>query len=123
MVTRVSTISDCGAMLRICRSRCGSLATNGSWMRAQLQTPNQATNWMFVPLVSAPFSAPSRYRGSRWDIEPGPELEKVRKFLLVDGRAISFSESLTGYFASQRQGTIVGEPTAGANGDVVVVQL
>jgi hypothetical protein len=79
--------------------------------------------WMSVPLVTDPTHAPDRYRGFGWDMEPRDELKGVRKLLLVDARAISFSESLTGYFASQKAGTIVGEPTAGANGNVLMVQL
>jgi C-terminal processing protease CtpA/Prc len=78
---------------------------------------------MSVPLVTDPTRAPDLYRGLGWDMEPRDELKGVRKLLLVDARAISFSESLTGYFASQKAGTIVGEPTAGANGNVLMVQL
>ena len=45
------------------------------------------------------------------------------KILLIDPRAVSYSESLAGYFAAHANGTIVGEPSAGANGNVSRVEL
>jgi hypothetical protein len=83
----------------------------------------EGTRWMFQPLVTEPFSPSSRSRSSGWDVEPRTELANARKFLLTDANAISFSESLAGFFAFEHQGTIVGEPTAGANGNIVLVQL
>jgi C-terminal processing protease CtpA/Prc len=86
-------------------------------------THAETYKWMYVPLVTDPTRPPEHYRGFGWDVTPRDELIGVRKYLLTDARAISYSESLTGYFASQKAGTIVGEPTAGANGNVLMVQL
>jgi C-terminal processing protease CtpA/Prc len=37
---------------------------------------------------------------------------------LTDGRAISYAESVMGYVADRKLGTIIGSTTAGANGNV-----
>lgn len=90
----------------------------GYWVGASEQT-----KWMRVPIVARPFEAPVGYREIGWDVKPKPGLETPRKVLMIDPRAISYSESLTGYFAAHAKGVIVGEPSAGANGNVSTVDL
>lgn len=86
-------------------------------------TRKEEIKWMQVPIRTRPFVAPEDSRPLGWSISPRAELANVRKILLTDPRAISYSESLTGYFAAYAQGTIVGEPTAGANGNVSAHEL
>ena len=58
-----------------------------------------------------------------WRLEPtGQTFPKARVFL-TDGRAVSFSESVLGTVKANALGVIVGEATAGANGNASQVQL
>jgi Periplasmic protease len=41
----------------------------------------------------------------------------------MDGRAVSYAESLIGYFAGQKTGRILGERSAGANGNIDIAKL
>lgn len=83
------------------------------WLRA-----SETATWMHVPVRTMPFAEPYAYRAEGWNVRANPVLADVKKILLIDGRAISYAESVTGYFAAHARGTMVGEPTAGANGNV-----
>jgi C-terminal processing protease CtpA/Prc len=41
----------------------------------------------------------------------------------MDGRSVSYAESLIGYFAGQKTGRILGERSAGANGNIDIAKL
>ena len=77
-----------------------------------------APKWMHVPIRTRPFAPPDRYHDLGWPLGHDARLEGARKILLTDGRAISYAESLTGVFVGTGAGRTVGEPTAGANGDI-----
>lgn len=77
-----------------------------------------APTWMHVPIRTRPFAPPDRYYDTGWKLGHDPRLEGARKILLIDARAISYAESMTGVFVGSGAGKTVGEPTAGANGDV-----
>ena len=56
--------------------------------------------------------------GGRWHIPPvAPYLAAPRVFI-TSGRAISYAESMMGIVEAYRLGEIVGETTAGTNGNV-----
>ena len=58
------------------------------------------------------------YTGGRWTLPPkSPQLSGEVAFL-TDARAISYAESIMGIVEHYDLGTIVGRPTAGANGNV-----
>jgi hypothetical protein len=78
----------------------------------------QEPKWMHVPIRTRPFAPPDRFHDVGWNLKPDHRLDKVKKILLLDPRAISYAESLAGIFVGARAGTTVGEPTAGANGNV-----
>ena len=90
----------------------------GYWVGAK-----EEARWMHVPILARPFEAPVGSVDHGWNVKPKPGIEGVRKILMIDPRAISYSESLVGYFAAHAKGVIVGEPTAGANGNVSTVEL
>jgi hypothetical protein len=56
--------------------------------------------------------------GGRWTLEPLSPRIGGRIVFLTDGRAISYAESVMGIVEHYRLGTIIGEPTAGTNGNV-----
>lgn len=79
--------------------------------------------WMFVPRYDKPYAESNAAWSIGWQVTRNPALEKPMKLLLTDGRAISYSESLAAYFPDLRIGPVVGERTAGTNGNVARAAL
>jgi C-terminal processing protease CtpA/Prc len=86
-------------------------------------TAEDPAQWMFVPRFDKPFAQTTAAWSIGWQARRNPVLEKPVKVLLADGRTISYAESLAAYFPAQRTGPIVGERTAGANGNVARATL
>jgi len=82
-------------------------------------TPIQSAKWN-VPR----FIYPDRERiagwetSGRWELEPSKPRFRGRIVFLTDARAISYAESVMGIVEHYHLGEIVGQPTAGANGNV-----
>jgi hypothetical protein len=74
--------------------------------------------WMHVPKYKRPFGEVAAYEDLTWSLAPLSAQVSARRIFLTDGRAISASESLMGYVKAYQLGTIIGGPTAGANGNV-----
>ena len=53
-----------------------------------------------------------------WNLKPGSPRIAGKVVFLTDGSAISYAESVMGYVADRKLGTIVGTTTAGTNGNV-----
>ena len=77
-----------------------------------------------VPILHRPnFEGVKWSTRGRWSLAPQqPRLTKNRVFL-TDGRAISYAESWMGIIEAYKLAAIVGETTAGTNGNVNVQQL
>jgi C-terminal processing protease CtpA/Prc len=72
-----------------------------------------------IPVVTRPDRVgPAEYATSRWDVEPKAPLIKGRMIFLTDGSAISAAETVMGIVEAYRLAHIVGEATAGTNGNV-----
>jgi len=98
--------------------------------------PTIAPKWLThlspKPLPSALWNIPKQHRPDHtdvewmtdhWNLQPAePQLTTNRVFL-TDGSAISYAESLMGIVEAYRLGEIVGEPTAGTNGNICLVDL
>ncbi len=54
----------------------------------------------------------------RWKLEPVAPRLTAKMVFLIDGRAISYAESWMGIIEAYKLAAIVGEPTAGTNGDI-----
>ncbi|MFQ5528675.1 MAG: S41 family peptidase, partial [Thermoanaerobaculia bacterium] len=54
----------------------------------------------------------------RWTLDPKQPRFQGKAIFVTDGRAISYAESLLGIVEHYRLGEIVGEPTAGTNGNL-----
>jgi C-terminal processing protease CtpA/Prc len=81
--------------------------------------PAQSARWM-VPIVTAPDHKENiEYDTSgRWMLNPiAPRLTAKIAFL-IDGRAISYAESYMGIIEAYKLAEIVGETTAGTNGNI-----
>lgn len=90
------------------------------------------SHWSTTPLKSAPFLMPVitqpdqagvTFEDMAWPITPAEPYLAARKIFLVDGRCISQAETWAAIVEGFHLGKIVGEPTAGTNGDINSVTL
>jgi hypothetical protein len=83
-----------------------------------LTSTAEADRWMHVNKIVGPFGASAGWESMGWNLQPAtPRIAGAVAFM-TDGRAISYAESVMGYVADRKLATIVGGPTAGANGNV-----
>nr|WKN38018.1 S41 family peptidase [Tunicatimonas sp. TK19036] len=84
-----------------------------------LTTPDTSTAWMQVPHVIYPDQQHrEKYEQYGWQMQlKEPNLD-AKIIFIIDGRAISYAESFMGFIEHYNLATIVGQPTAGTNGNV-----
>ena len=84
-----------------------------------IDKPVESARWQ-VPIVTAPDhgGAPVFDERGRWSLQPIAPRLKAKIAFLTDGRAISYAESYMGIIEAYKLAEIVGEPTAGTNGNV-----
>ncbi|HMF69997.1 MAG TPA: S41 family peptidase [Flavitalea sp.] len=75
-------------------------------------------NWMFTPKIMRPDFEQVSYDSLGWNLKPHAKKLKAKIIFITNAKAISYSESILSYVKYYKMGTIIGEPTAGANGDV-----
>ena len=85
---------------------------------SNLLKEKENSKWMFLPEITRPDLIQVRYDSSGWNMTPAEPHLDARIFFLTDGRAISYAESYMGFIKDFKLATIVGQPTAGTNGDV-----
>lgn len=83
-----------------------------------LRAPDLDSAWMKVPLVVLPDREGWTFHEMGWNLPAAEPRVGGRVAFLTDGRAISYAESVLGFVEHYKLGEIVGEPTAGANGNV-----
>ena len=71
-----------------------------------------------TPVVTMPKFRNVGYFDGAWDIAPAAPRLKARIVFLSGGGAISYAESTLGVVEAYRLGDVVGEPSAGTNGNV-----
>jgi C-terminal processing protease CtpA/Prc len=83
-----------------------------------IDKPVTSAQW-HVPVVTKPDHVDMSFeRSGEWTLKPiAPYLTAKRAFL-TDGRAISYAESCMGIVEHYKLAEIVGEPTAGTNGNI-----
>ena len=86
------------------------------------RSPVSSSVWT-VPVRPSPRDADVTFQSDRWFIRPSGRPVTARCVFLVDSRARSASETILEIVQAGRMGTIVGEPSAGINGDPTVVLL
>jgi hypothetical protein len=74
--------------------------------------------WMHVAKIVGPFNRVDGWQSFGWNLRPASPRIAGRVVFLTDGRAISYAESVMGYVADRKLGTIIGGTTAGTNGNV-----
>ncbi|MBC9795430.1 S41 family peptidase [Sinomicrobium weinanense] len=90
-----------------------------------IKEKDTASSWMRLPKYIYPDQDNvAGYIKAGRRLEPKkPYLGQKNIVFLTNGKAISYSESLLGYVKSYKLGTIIGQPTAGANGNFNVSSL
>ena len=76
--------------------------------------------WMHVAKIIGPFGESAGWQSVGWNLKPASPHFSGNIVFLTDGRAISYAESVMGYVADLKLGTIVGSTTAGTNGNVAM---
>lgn len=78
----------------------------------------ETDRWMHVAKIVGPSYETAGWNDFGWNLKPAAPRVSGKVVFLTDGSAISYAESVMGYVADRKLGTIVGSPTAGANGNV-----
>ena len=95
----------------------------GAGILPHLAEAPERDRWMHVPKISGPFGRFAGWHSVGWNVTPAAPRLRGRIVFLTDGRAISYAESVMGYVADRKLGTIVGSATAGTNGNVAVFEV
>jgi len=82
-----------------------------------IRGPTSSARWL-LPVVSWPDQERVDYLESAWQLSPGQQRITAPVAFLTDGQAISYAESILGIVEHYRLGEIVGEATAGTNGNI-----
>ena len=91
---------------------------SGAQILPHLIDAPEGDRWMHVAKIVGPFGQLAGWQDVGWDLRPVSPRLTGRIMFLTDGRAISYAESVMGYVADRKLGTIVGSTTAGTNGNV-----
>ena len=89
-----------------------------SFFSRLIREPGTSAQWN-VPVVTRPDREGMRFStAGRWQLRPVEPYLSAPRVFITDGRAISYAESVMGIVEAYRLGEIVGEATAGTNGNV-----
>lgn len=94
-----------------------------AFLRLATPKPLQSAKWR-VPQITRPDRDRLTYvEAGRWNLPPmNPRLPE-HLAVITDGRAVSYAESVLGIVEAEKLAMIVGEPTAGTNGNIVSHRL
>ncbi|MDW7759531.1 MAG: S41 family peptidase [Acidobacteriota bacterium] len=90
---------------------------------AHLLRDKENSRWMGVPRIVYPDYEQVDYHWSGWNMQPKEPSLTAKVVFITDGRAISYAESYMGYIEGFDLGVIVGQPTAGTNGNINPFEL
>jgi C-terminal processing protease CtpA/Prc len=76
------------------------------------------TKWMFVAKTAYPNQQKIEFKDYGWNMQPQQPAIAGKVIFITDGRAISYAESYMGFIKDFKLATIIGQPTAGTNGNV-----
>jgi C-terminal processing protease CtpA/Prc len=88
-----------------------------------LMTVKDNNKWMFIPQIIKPDYEGVEYEAMGWALEPVLPHLKAKIIFLTGGGAVSYAESFMSFIKQYKLATIVGQPTAGANGNVTTFAL
>ena len=89
-----------------------------------MTSKDTSSRWMQIPQIIYPDQENiSGYQYERWPLKPGKVHLDAKIYFLIDGRAISYAESYMSFIEHYKLATIIGQPTAGTNGNVNRISL
>ncbi len=85
-----------------------------------LKEDDTSKTWMKIPKIIYPDQEKIvGYENHGWEMKAKePYLGDKKIVFIIDGRAISYAESYMGFIKAYDLATIIGQPTAGANGNI-----
>ncbi|MDO5522469.1 MAG: S41 family peptidase, partial [Bacteroidia bacterium] len=100
---------------------------NHDFIRYLLNTDDTTQAWMHIPQIVYPdYKKIAGFEDLGWSDfmkKQDPYLGNKNIIFITDGRAISYAESFMGYIEGYKLATIIGQPTAGTNGNVNQFEL
>jgi len=97
--------------------------TPGVLLGHLIDKPVLSPRWE-LPKYELPWERNVTYLSSRWDpIAPEAPKFAAKLAFVIDGRAVSYAESLLGIVEAYHVGELVGGPTSGTNGNVIQISL
>ncbi|MGY5848492.1 S41 family peptidase [Salegentibacter sp. HM20] len=93
---------------------------NHGFISHLLKEKDTSKAWMRVPKIIYPDQEKIiGYENHGWELKPNkPYLGDKKVVFITDGRAISYAESFMSFIEGYELATIVGQPTAGTNGNI-----
>ncbi|QAA80832.1 peptidase S41 [Aequorivita sp. H23M31] len=93
---------------------------NHDFISHLLKKKDTSTAWMRIPKIIYPdHEKIIGYEKDGWEIQPKkPYLGDKKVVFIIDGRSISYAESFMSFIEGYKLATIVGQPTAGTNGNI-----
>lgn len=93
--------------------------SNHDFIRHLLKKNDTSSQWMQVPQIIYPDRERiTSYQKHGWNLKPQKPYLDAKIFFLIDGQAISYAESYMSFIEHYKLATIIGQPTAGTNGNV-----
>jgi hypothetical protein len=92
-----------------------------AWFTHVSKTPMRSAQW-HTPLVERPGEMTFE-RSGEWNLEPKEPYLAAKRVFLTNAGAISYAESTMGIVENYKLGEILGETTAGTNGNVNPITL
>ena len=96
---------------------------NGVRILPYLLKQQEHAKWLYQQQIILPDHEKTTWNRDGWKLAPMAPHIGGKVIFLTNGEAGSYAESVMGYIKGQHLATIIGEPTAGANGDVIKVSL
>lgn len=97
---------------------------NSGMLEYLMTKKDTASKWLRAPEIIYPDQEKIvGYRSEGWDLEAKTLNLTAKIFFLIDGRVISAGESYASLVEHYKLGTLVGQPTAGTNGEVNTLTL
>ncbi|GAA0893350.1 hypothetical protein GCM10009122_30290 [Fulvivirga kasyanovii] len=84
-----------------------------------LTVKDTSDHWMKIPEIIYPDQENIvNFKPYNWSLEPKSPHINAEIIFIIDGRAISYAESYMGFIDHYDLATIIGQPTAGTNGNI-----
>lgn len=112
----LTRLNDCKSI--ICDMR-GYPNGNDDFISYLLEKNDTARHWMKVPKIIYPdYKKIVGFENYGWKLKAKKPHISAKIIFIIDGRAISYAESYLGFIEGYNLATIVGQPSAGTNGNI-----